>query len=55
MQVFTPSPPALGSMFSSGTSTSVISICPVTLARRENLPLITGAEVYKEELMNTII
>ena len=40
----TPRPLAPGSRFSSGTMTSSIAICPVTLARNENLPSITGAD-----------
>lgn len=40
----TPSPEALGSTFSSGTSTPSMTIMPVAEARSENLPSIRGAE-----------
>lgn len=39
----TPKPMTLGSIFSSGTSTSSIAICPVMLALSENFPSIFGA------------
>lgn len=39
----TPKPITLGSIFSSGTSTSSMAICPVMLALSENFPSIFGA------------
>lgn len=39
----TANPEMWGKMFSSGTSTSSITICPVSLALRENFPSILGA------------
>lgn len=39
----TPKPMTLGSIFSSGTSTSSMAICPVMLALSENFPSIFGA------------
>lgn len=42
--VLTPSPEALGSRFSSGTSTSSMRIIPVVEALRENFPSILGVE-----------
>lgn len=42
--VLTPSPEALGSRFSSGTSTSSIRIIPVAEALRENFPSILGVD-----------
>lgn len=41
---FTSSPSTFGSRFSSGTSTSSMTISPVTDALKENLPSILGAE-----------
>ena len=40
--LLTPSPDTLGKMFSSGTTTSSMTICPVMLALRENFPSILG-------------
>lgn len=42
--LLTASPEALGSTFSSGTSTPSMIIMPVAEARKENLPSILGAE-----------
>jgi hypothetical protein len=44
MLVLTPRPLILGSRFSSGTSTSSMTIIPVTEALRENLPSILGVD-----------
>lgn len=42
VEIRTPNPDAFGSRFSSGTSTSSMTICPVELARSENFPSILG-------------